>query len=434
MIKNTSMKPASSASLGVEKPPKSEIVGVPMNARPDPSETQPLLAAAKQHLYANYAQPELVMSHGQGAQLWDTEGRRYVDFFAGIAVSTLGHAHPALVEAISSQAAELIHLSNYFYTAPNLELAQLLCELSGFDRAFFCNSGTEANEAALKLVRRHFFDHGQKERDVILAFENSFHGRTIGSLTATGQPKYRTGFGPIGGVVHVPFGDLEKTRAALSDRVAGILFEPIQGEGGVVPAAPEFLHGLRALCDESGAFLIADEIQTGVGRTGHFLACHRSELRADVVTLAKALGGGVPIGAMLCREKLASALPPGSHGTTFGGNPLASRAALTVLQTLKSEGLLARVVELGQRLQSQLDSLVEKHELLASRRGQGLLQGLVLTDPSVGGSLLSALREAGLLVTFAGGVAIRLTPPLTISDAELDEGLAILDQVLGTFS
>lgn len=434
MNMNTSMKPAPSALLGVEMPPKSEIVGVPMNARPDPTETQPLLAAAKRHLYPNYAQPELVMSHGRGSQLWDSEGRRYVDFFAGIAVSTLGHAHPALVEALSSQAAELIHVSNYFYTAPNLELSQLLCELADFDRAFFCNSGTEANEAALKLVRRHFFDQGQEDRDVIIAFENSFHGRTIGSLAATGQPKYRTGFGPIGGVVHVPFGDLEKTRAAVTGRVAGILFEPIQGEGGVVPATAGFLQGLRELCDQSGAFLIADEIQTGVGRTGHFLASHQSGVRPDVATLAKALGGGVPIGAMLCREKLAHALPPGSHGTTFGGNPLASRAALTVLQTLKKERLLERVGALGARLESELDALVEKHDALASRRGQGLLQGLVLRDPSQGGALLNALRESGLLVTFAGGVAIRLTPPLTISDAEFEEGLAILDQVLGSFS
>jgi acetylornithine/N-succinyldiaminopimelate aminotransferase len=375
-----------------------------------------------------------VMSHGRGSQLWDIDGRRYIDFFAGIAVSALGHAHPSLIRAVAEQAESLLHLSNYFYTAPNVALAAKLCAVTGFERAFFCNSGTEANEAALKLSRRFFFDQDQKEREVILAFDNSFHGRTLGSMTATGQPKYRTGFGPIGGVVHAPFGDLEATRNLLSDKVAGILVEPIQGEGGVLPAPAGFLKGLRDLCDESGTLLILDEIQTGVGRTGKFLACEHVGVKPDVVTLAKALGGGVPIGAMLCREGLKGALPPGSHGTTYGGNPLASSAALAVLTAIEQENLLERVVQVTAWLEPQLDALVTRYGCLASRRGLGLLQGLVLSDPSQGTAILTALREAGLLVTFAGGVALRLTPPLNISDAELEEGLSILDQVLGTFS
>ncbi len=434
MNANTSIKPAQFEQPGVEKPQKSEIVGSPMTKSADSSDTQAVLESAKSHLYPNYAQPDLVMSHGQGAQLWDTEGRRYIDFFAGIAVSALGHAHPKLVAAVAEQAGRLLHLSNYYYTGPNIQLAAKLCALTGFDRAFFCNSGTEANEAALKLTRRHFFDQDQKEREVILAFDNSFHGRTMGSLTATGQPKYRTGFGPIGGVVHAPYGDLEATRALLSDKVAGIIVEAIQGEGGVLPAPDGFLLGLRELCDQSGALLILDEIQTGVARTGQFLACQHVGVMPDVVTLAKALGGGVPIGAMLCREGLSGALPPGSHGTTYGGNPLASSAALAVLTVIEEEDLLNRVVQVAGRLEAKLDLLVGKHGCLAMRRGQGLLQGLVLTDSSQGGALLTALREAGLLVTFAGGVALRLTPPLNISDAELDEGLSILDQVLGAFS
>jgi acetylornithine/N-succinyldiaminopimelate aminotransferase len=390
-----------------------------------------LLETAQKHLYPNYAQPQIIIDHGRGAALWDTEGRRYVDFYAGIAVSTLGHAHPRLVSAIAEQAARVMHLSNYYYTAPNLELAGRLCALTGMDRAFFCNSGTEAMEASLKLTRRYFFDAGSPDRNVILAFDNSFHGRTMGALAATGQKKYREGFGPLTGVVHAPYGDLARVQELLSDKIAGVVVEPIQGEGGVIPAPPGFLKGLRELCDKSGALLIADEIQTGIGRTGTFLAFDHEGIKPDVVALAKALGGGFPIGAMLCRKGLEKVLPPGSHGTTFGGNPLASAAALAVLSVVEEEGLVERAGRLGQTLSESLAALASKHACVASARGKGLLQGLVLTDPAQGPHFVSALREAGLLVTFAGGVALRITPPLNITDAELSEGLQILDTVLG---
>lgn len=390
-----------------------------------------LLETAQKHLYPNYAQPPLIIDHGRGAQLWDTDGRRYVDFYAGIAVSTLGHAHPRLVTAISEQAARVMHLSNYYYTAPNLVLAGRLCALTGMDRAFFCNSGTEAMEACLKLTRRSFYDAGAVDRNVILAFDSSFHGRTMGSLAVTGQNKYREGFGPLTGVVHAPYGDLTRVAELLSDKVAGVVVEPVQGEGGVVPAPPGFLKGLRELCDKSGALLIADEIQTGVGRTGKFLAFDHEGVRPDLVALAKALGGGFPIGAMLCRSGLEKVLPPGSHGTTFGGNPLASAAALAVLSVVEEEGLVERAALLGQKLAASLAALASKHASVTSARGKGLLQGLVLTDPTQGPHFVSALREAGLLVTFAGGVALRITPPLNITEAELSEGLQILDTVLG---
>jgi len=427
---NLSQSPCSHVE-NVENVEKSEIVLSPVKNDTSSKSIAPQLAAAKKHLYPNYAQPDLIMDRGQGSVLFDSQGKRYVDFFAGIAVSTLGHAHPKMVSALSHQAGQLMHLSNYFYTAPNIELAEQLCRLAKMDRVLFCNSGTEANEAALKLARHHFFMAGQTERDVVIAFDNSFHGRTMGALTATGQPKYREGFGPIGGVVHVPFGDLSKVREVMSDRTSAIICEPVQGEGGVIPAPPGFLQGLREICDESGALLILDEIQTGVGRTGGFLAWHDSNVKPDIVSMAKALGGGFPIGAMLCSEALSGALPPGSHGTTYGGNPLASCAAKTVLEVYEQEGLQKQVALTTAALEEALDKLVDKHECLTARRGAGLLQGLVLADPTQGGRILAALRDAGLLVTFAGGVVIRITPPLNISKEELEEGLTLLDQVLG---
>lgn len=393
-----------------------------------------LVDDAGAHLYPNYAQPGLVIDHGQGAQLYDLSGKRYIDLFAGIAVSSLGHNHPALVRAISGQATKLIHLSNHFYNEPNARLSKRLCELCGMDRAFFCNSGTEANEAALKLARRYFFDRGQPERHVIVAFDQSFHGRTMGALAATGQAKYRTGFGPLAEVRHVAYGDLEAARAVMDDRVCAIIVEAVQGEGGVVVPPAGFLRGLRGLCDEWGALLIADEIQTGVGRTGTFLAFEHEGISADIVSLAKGLGGGVPIGAVLCKERLEKTLVPGSHGSTFGGNPLASAAALAVVTELMDHGLLGRIRALTPILEERLEQLVRKHSCIVGRRGSGLLQALVLRDPAQGPAILSDLRQAGVLVTFAGGTVLRITPPLVITDQELDLGLTLIDGVLEKYS
>jgi acetylornithine/N-succinyldiaminopimelate aminotransferase len=349
-----------------------------------PSSQNELVETGRAYLYPNYRQPPIVLARGSGTQVWDAAGKRYLDLYAGIAVSALGHAHPNLVRAVAEQAAKLIHVSNYFFNEPNVRLAEKLCRLTGMARAFFCNSGTEAIEASLKLARRYFFARGQTERFRIIAFHNSFHGRTLGSLAATGQNKYRSGFGPLPGVTHVAYGDSPAVRAAMGDDVAAILVEPVQGEGGVLPAPAGFLRELRAIADERGCLLVADEVQTGVWRTGKFLAFQHEAVEPDVVALAKALGGGVPIGAMLCKAALGEALPPGSHGSTYGGNPLASAAALAVLDTLESDGLVEKAASLGEELARHLAGLAEKHAALVSGvRRAGL-------DPVASGSRGSA--------------------------------------------
>jgi acetylornithine/N-succinyldiaminopimelate aminotransferase len=393
--------------------------------------TADLVAIGRDFLYPNYRQPPMVIVRGEGSVVWDADGKRYLDFCAGIAVSALGHAHPRLVRAIAEQASRIIHTSNYFYNEPNLLLARKLCTLTGLDRAFFCNSGTEAIEAALKLVRRYFYARGEKDRHRVIAFHNSFHGRTLGALTATGQDKYRDGFGPLSGVTHVGYGDVDATRAALGPDVAAILLEAVQGEGGVLPAPPGFLRELRALTDASGSFLVLDEIQTGVGRLGTFLACQGEGVLPDVVALAKGLGGGVPIGAMLCRAVLSDALPPGSHGSTFGGNPLASAAALAVLETIESDGLMARVRELGATLERGLERLAGKHaRSVELARGRGFLQVLLLRESVDARAVIGLLQERGLLLTLAGGRGLRFSPPLVVEPAQVEEALGIVDGVL----
>jgi acetylornithine/N-succinyldiaminopimelate aminotransferase len=394
-----------------------------------------LVSSGQSYLYPNYRQPPFVFVRGEGSQLFDASGKRYLDLYAGIAVSTLGHGHPKLSAAIAAQASKLLHVSNYFYNEPNVRLAEKLCRLTGMDRAFFCNSGTEAIEATLKLARRHFHARGQTERLRIIAFRNSFHGRTLGALAATGQDKYKDGFGPLPGVTHVAFGDLEAVRAAMGPDVAGILVEPVQGEGGVLPAPPGFLRGLRALADSHGALLLADEVQTGIGRTGKFLAFQHEGIEPDVVALAKALGGGVPIGAMVCKKFLEEALPPGSHGSTFGGNPLASAAALAVLEVLENDGLLAQVNQRGEELSALLAKTATKFpKLVECARGRGLLQALVLREGVDARRVMSVLQEAGVLLTIAGGQALRFSPPLVISLAELEEGVQVLERALSQYA
>jgi acetylornithine/N-succinyldiaminopimelate aminotransferase len=395
----------------------------------------PLLELAQRWLYPNYRQPPFVLVRGEGCRVWDDSGRCYLDLHGGIAVSTLGHAHPALVRAISEQAKKLLHLSNYFFNEPNIRLAEKLCQLTEMDRAFFCNSGAEAMEAMLKATRRHFFAKGEVDRFRILAFDNSFHGRTLGALAATGQKKYRDGFGPLPGVTHVAYGDADAVEAAMGRDVAGILFEPIQGEGGVVPPPPGFIRALRAIADRHGALLLADEIQTGVGRTGRFLACQLEGVAPDAAAIAKGLAGGVPIGAMVCKSELASALPPGSHGSTFGGNPLASAASLAVLDVMEREGLMAAAADNGAHLGRRLARLAHKHERVCDRaRGAGLLWALGLREQVDARKLLEKIWETGLLLSLGGAHALRFSPPLIVSREELDEGLELLERVLGELS
>jgi acetylornithine/N-succinyldiaminopimelate aminotransferase len=300
------------------------------------------------------------------------------------------------------------------------------------DRVLFANSGTEAIEAMLKLARRYFFQRGETDRFRVVSFKNSFHGRTLGSLTVTGQMKYRDGFGPLVGVTHVEYGDLAAVRAAMGPDVAAIIVEPVQGEGGIIPAPRGFLQGLREIADVHGALLLLDEVQTGIGRTGTFLACDADGVVPDAIALAKALGGGVPIGAMLCKKRLEAALPPGSHGSTFGGNALASAAALVVLEVLE-EGLLATVSAKGEHLARALEHVRERHPTkVAATRGRGLLRALELAPAVDPGTVLAKLRDEGVLLTLAGAAALRFSPPLVVTTAELDEGATALDRVLAT--
>lgn len=397
-----------------------------------PSASEPLLATAQKRLLGNYRQAPFVLDRGRGCEVFDTEGRRYLDFAAGVAVDALGHAHPALVQAIAEQAGRLMHVSNYFYNAENIRLADELCQKTGFDRAFFCNSGAEANEALLKLARRHFYAKGLTEKVRFIAFHNAFHGRTMGSVALTGTPKYHEGFGPmVGGITHVAYGDPAAVAAVMGPDVAGIFVEPVQGEGGVLPAPAGYLAELRRLADAHGALLLIDEVQTGVGRTGKWLGAEHDGVRADAIALAKGLGGGFPIGAMLVREDLAGALPPGTHGSTFGGNALASVAARTVIRVLDEEKLVEGAAVRGERLGKGLSDLAARFPTACkAERGRGLLRALPLADGLDARPVLTALQRRGLLLTIAGASALRFTPPLIVSDAEIDEAVGMVADVL----
>lgn len=395
-------------------------------------EREDLEKLGESRLVGNYRQAPFVLERGRGSEVWDTEGRRYLDFCAGVAVCSLGHAHPRLVQAIATQAAQLMHVSNYFYNAENIRLADELCKRSGMDRAFFCNSGAEANEAMLKLARRWFYTKNQPQRYRIIAFDNAFHGRTMGAIALTGTPKYREGFGPpLEGVTHVPYGDIDAARKAMGPDVAAIFVEPVQGEGGVIPPPPDFLPALRALCDETGALLCLDEVQTGIGRTGKFLGSEHEGVQGDLIALAKGLGGGFPIGALLVREHLQSTLAPGTHGSTFGGNALASVAARTVLAVLDEEKLIEGAVSKGQRLANGLSAIAAKYpSVCAGQRGRGLLQGLRLAPGLDGRTVLNKVRARGLLLTVAGTNTLRFTPPLVVKEREIDEALALTDAAI----
>ncbi len=393
-----------------------------------------LLARAKRRLLGNYRPAPVVMVEGCGSVVLDTEGRRYLDFCAGIATVSLGHGHPELTRAIGEQAGRLMHVSNYVYNLENIALADELCVATGFDRAFFCNSGAEANEGLLKLARRHFHECGDPIRQRVIAFERSFHGRTMGALSLTGNPLHREGFGALlTGIEHLRYGDLGAVEQAMGPDVAAVLVEPVQGEGGVVPASEGFLAGLRAACDAHGSLLLFDEVQTGIGRTGKLLAGEHAGVDADAIALAKGLGGGFPIGVLLVREHLAGALPPGAHGSTFGGNPLACCAARTVLRVLRQQGLVEAAASLGERLGDGLAQLAAAHPGVCSgSRGLGLLQAVTLVDGVTARDLVVRAREHGLLVTAAGPSALRYTPPLVVKPAEIDEALQRTETMLAS--
>jgi acetylornithine/N-succinyldiaminopimelate aminotransferase len=388
------------------------------------SSSADLLAEAALHLYPNYRPAPFVLERGQGSEVWDTDGKRYLDLCAGVAVCSVGHAHPAYVRALEHQVRTLSHVSNWFFNRVNIEAATKLAAISGLPRVFFCNSGCEANEALLKLARHHFWGQGQKSRMRVIAFEQAFHGRTLGALSLTGTAKYREGFGELGPVTHLRYGDLDAVAQAMGDDVCAIIVEPVQGEGGVLPAPPGFLQGLRALCDKWGALFLVDEVQTGVGRTGNWFAYQKYGVKPDAVATAKGLGGGFPVGAMLTCEALAGALPPGTHGTTYGGNALGARAILAVIEIIEREGLLAGAKAKGERLAAGLRSVVAQYPSVCEEvRGEGLLLGLVMKPGFAARDVAARAFAMGYLIIGAGERVLRYAPPLVITDAEIDEGI-----------
>lgn len=402
-------------------------------------ETRDLLALGRDRYLSVYRPRELILQRGQGARLWDADGRDYVDFGAGIAVCSLGHCDPDLTAALQEQAGKLWHTSNVFYSEPPLRLADELVAASRFaERVFLCNSGAEANEAAIKLVRKWATAQGRApERRVILTFRGSFHGRTLATVTATAQPKYQEGYEPLpGGFRYVDFNDLDAVAAAMAGGdVAAVMVEPLQGEGGVMPAAPGFLAGLRALCDAHGALLVLDEIQCGMGRTGALFAHWQDKVVPDIVTLAKALGGGFPVGAMLAGPKVAETMQFGAHGSTFGGNPLAAAVARVALRKLGSEEIATNVQRQETAIRDGLDAINRELGLFVEVRGRGLMLGAVLAPAYAGraGEILDAAAKHGLLLLQAGPDVLRLVPALNIGDDEVADGLARLRDALQTF-
>jgi predicted acetylornithine/succinylornithine family transaminase len=376
-----------------------------------------------------YARYPIALVRGKGARVWDADGKEYLDFLAGIAVNSLGHCHPAVVRAIQQQSRKLLHVSNLYHILPQSELARELCRHSFADRVFFCNSGAEANEAAIKLARRHGGAHlgGKYE---ILSAHNSFHGRTLATLTATGQEKVRAGYDPLPpGFRQIPFNDLGAAEAAIDEqKTVGILVEPIQGEGGIVVPDEGYLRGLRELCDRRGLLLIFDEVQTGMGRTGKLFGYEHFDVTPDIMTLAKALGGGLPLGAMLAREAVAKSFIPGSHASTFGGNPLACSAGLAVIQTLLQGGVLKNCVKMAIAFAEGLGRLRDRFAFVKAIRGKGLMLGLELEME--GTKIVEACMQEGLLINCTAYKILRFVPPLTIKQKEIDHGLGILEQVL----
>ncbi|MCG6910721.1 MAG: acetylornithine transaminase [Deltaproteobacteria bacterium] len=378
---------------------------------------------------ATYKRFPLVFSKGQGATLWNPEGRAYTDFIAGIAVCNLGHAHPAVAEALARQAEQLLHVSNLYYTVPQTQLAAWLVAHSFADRVFFCNSGAEANEAAIKLCRKYFSDKGQPERFRIIAMERSFHGRTMATLSATGQDKIKKGFDPVlEGFDFVPYNDIEALKAKLGKATAAVLLEPIQGEGGVRCPAPGYLGAVRELCDANGCLMVLDEVQTGMGRTGRLFAHEHYDTAPDVMTLAKALGNGLPIGAMLASEKVAAAFGAGAHATTFGGTPIVTAASLAVVTTMEREGIVERCRERGRYFKAKLERLAETHGVVEDVRGEGLLLGMKLNGD--GDAVVNGCMEKGFLINCIQGSILRFAPPLIIEESEIDGLIACLDEIL----
>ena len=386
--------------------------------------------ACQEHIFSTYARLPVVFVRGRGVRLWDESGKEYLDFLAGIAVCGLGHCHPEVTRVLSQQADTLVHVSNLFYTCPQVQLAAELTRLSFADKVFFSNSGAEANEAALKLARKYSKDRHGAGRFHVISMKDSFHGRTLATLSATGQEKVHKGFEPlVGGFAFVDFNSLEAVEKAITDRTCAVLVEPIQGEGGINFPAPGYLRELKALCERYDLLLIFDEVQVGMGRTGTLFAHEQEGVTPDIMTLAKALGNGLPIGAMLATNQVAQAFVPGTHATTFGGTPLVTAVAARVLELISAPAFLAKVREVGGYFTERLNQLKERHGLVREVRGRGLLIGVELTVP--GAKIVEKCLARGFVINCTHDTVLRFAPPLIVEKNEIDQLIQVLDEVLG---
>ena len=387
--------------------------------------TQETIDLFDKYVIANYRRLPRVIVKGEGCYLYDADGNKILDMFPGWAVSGIGHCHHKVVEAIRKQAGELLHIDNTFYSEPQGKLAKMLSDRAFGGKCFFCNSGAEANEAAMKLARLHT----PPEKYKFITAEGSFHGRTFATVTATAQPKYHEGFLPLlPGFVYVPFNDVAALESAFSNEIAAVMVEPIQGEGGINIATAEYLQAIRRLCDEKGALMILDEVQTGMGRTGKWFAYQHFDIEPDIITLAKALGGGVAIGAMMAKEEIAATFTPGKHASTFGGNCLACAAGIAVIEAIEEDGLLKKAAEMGQYAKEKLQQLKQKYSIIDSVRGIGLMIGVQLTGP--GSKIVDRCLERGLRINCTNETVLRLMPPMIVNKSQLDEAIGILDSVL----
>ncbi|MGP9499396.1 aspartate aminotransferase family protein [Halomonas sp. AOP22-C1-8] len=385
------------------------------------------------YMTPNYAPQQIIPVRGEGSRLWDQQGREYIDFAGGIAVNSLGHCHPVLVNALKEQGEKLWHLSNIYTNEPALKLAKKLVERTFADKVYLCSSGGEANEAALKLARRYAVDHYGEKKDKIISFSQSFHGRTLFTVSVGGQPKYSQGFGPVpGGILHAEFNDLDSVRALMGDDTCAVMVEPMQGEGGILPATPEFLEGLRELCDQHNALLVFDEVQTGVGRCGTLYAYERYGVTPDILTSAKSLGGGFPVGAMLATDSVAKSLAFGTHGSTYGGNALGSAIALAALEFIDTPDVLEGIQKRHDLFREQLETINRKHGVFKEIRGMGLLIGAQMSDAYEGRAkdILPLAIEEGVMALIAGPNVLRLAPSLVVPEADIAEGMARLERAI----
>jgi len=388
-----------------------------------------ITALADENIMHTYRRFPVVLARGKGQKVWDVNGKEYLDFVAGIAVCNLGHSHPGVIDALKKQLEKLTHVSNLYYTEPQARLAKLLVDNSFADKVFFCNSGAEANEAAIKLARKYAHENLGADKFELITMKDSFHGRTMATITATGQEKFQFGFTPLlEGFTYVPFNDLKALEKAVNEKTCGVMVEPIQGEGGVNIPDARYLKEVRSLCDEHKILLIVDEVQTGIGRTGKLFAYEHAGIEPDIMTLAKALGNGFPVGAMLATDKIAESFAPGNHASTFGGNPLAMAAALATLEIMLHEGILDNCRKTGDYFLKELKKLGKKHALINNVRGKGLMLAVTLNMEAA--EIVRECMQKGLLINSTGGKTLRFVPPLIITDKDVDQAVDILNEVM----